>query len=137
MALVGGGGAPNVAGGNPAGTGTGLNYIGNHAFAYSGEITSTGNNAADATMFEFTTGSSYILATIDFADQQVGGDKRLLEAEIDGQVVYTSHFDDSPPGQLAPFLQILIPSYSKFKFSYGMNGATVIGTAVLTGRVYA
>ena len=37
MPLVGGGGAGNVAGSsNPAGTGTGLNHVGNFAYAYSG-----------------------------------------------------------------------------------------------------
>ena len=39
MALVGGGGAPNVAGSNPAGVGSSLNYVGNLVYAYSGDIT--------------------------------------------------------------------------------------------------
>ena len=38
MALIGGGGAGNVAGGNPSGTGTSLNYIGDHCYAYSGDV---------------------------------------------------------------------------------------------------
>ena len=34
MALVGGGGSPNVAGGaNPAGVGSGLNYVGEFCYA--------------------------------------------------------------------------------------------------------
>ena len=60
MALVGGGGAPNVAGSNPAGTGTGLNYVGDHAYVSSGLIDS--GTTTETTMVEFTTASeSYIV----------------------------------------------------------------------------
>ena len=38
MPLVGGGGSPNVTGANPAGTGGGLNYIGNHCYAFRGHV---------------------------------------------------------------------------------------------------
>ena len=38
MALVDGGGAPNVAGGNPAGTGTSINYVLDRVYAYSGDL---------------------------------------------------------------------------------------------------
>ena len=38
MALVGGGGAGNIAGSNPAGTGTSLNHIGDHVYANSGQL---------------------------------------------------------------------------------------------------
>ena len=135
MALLGGAG--NVGGSNPAGTGASLNYIGDHCYAYSGPITSTDATAADATMFLFTTGSSYIIASIDYADQESGSDKRFLLAEINDETVYTSDFDDAPWKGMSPFLKILIPPYSKFKLSYGMAGVNVIAAAVLTGRVYS
>ena len=41
MALRGGGGAGNVAGGNPSGIGTSLNYVGDHVYAFSGSHNST------------------------------------------------------------------------------------------------
>jgi len=60
MALIGGGGSGNVAGGNPSGTGTGLTYVGDHCYAYSGEITS--GTSGDSTMLDFSTGAnSYIV----------------------------------------------------------------------------
>ena len=71
MPLVGGGGAGNIAGGNPAGTGTSLNYIGNHAYAYSGNFSSTGTD--DTTYLEFDLAlNQYIvclLYTSDAADE--------------------------------------------------------------------
>ena len=58
MALVGGGGAPNVAGSNPAGTSTSLNYVGKHAYAYSGDVSVSGSLT---TMLEFTTAEQYVV----------------------------------------------------------------------------
>jgi hypothetical protein len=59
MPLVGGGGAPNVSGGaNPAGTGTSLNYIGKHAYAFSGLFVCSSNAQ---TVLKFTTGAEYLV----------------------------------------------------------------------------
>ena len=49
MPLVGGGGASNTV--NPTGTSTGLNYIGDHAYAYSGIHSATAGG--HTTMLEF------------------------------------------------------------------------------------
>ena len=72
MALVGGGGAPNVAGSNPAGTGSSINYVGNHAYAYSGIIAST---TTEANMLDFTIGNQYVMAQFSWGyDAQIGND---------------------------------------------------------------
>ena len=91
MALVGGGGAPNVAGSNPAGTGTSLNYIGDHVYAYSGTFQSLN---ATATMLQFTTGSEYIKGqlvcngAIDFSTGNIdSGVVTGFKISIDDQVV--------------------------------------------------
>ena len=67
MALVGGGGAPNVAGSNPSGVGTSLNYLrtseATFAYAYSGEFAT---NTSDQTLLDFTTGSEVIVGTLQF-----------------------------------------------------------------------
>ena len=63
MALIGGGGAGNVAGGaNPSGTGTSLNYIGNHAYANSGVIQT---ETSAAPHLNFTTGGEYIVGELE------------------------------------------------------------------------
>ena len=61
MALVGGGGAGNVAGSNPAGVGSNLNYVGNLVYAYSGDITLNANLPNPTTLLEFTTGAELYL----------------------------------------------------------------------------
>ena len=61
MALVGGGGAGNVAGSNPAGVGTSINYIGNHAYAYAGALSAS---TSAETRLNFTTGALYIVGRI-------------------------------------------------------------------------
>ena len=60
--MLGGG---NPVSGNPTGTGTSLNYIGNHAYAYSGLI---GIDDGAPVMLEFTTGNSYLTATFDYGN---------------------------------------------------------------------
>ena len=65
MALLGGGGAGNVAGGgNPAGTSFNLNYLGDFCYAYSGIVE---QNAGDVTtLLDFTTGSEIAVVSLRF-----------------------------------------------------------------------
>ena len=48
---------------NPVGTGKGLNYIGDFAYAYSGAI-SIAQSSPEQTMLKFSTGSAIIVGTI-------------------------------------------------------------------------
>ena len=57
-----GGGNP-VSGSNPAGTGSSLNYIGKHAYGYSGVIAV---NNVEKTLLQFSTGNLYIVAKVQF-----------------------------------------------------------------------
>ena len=130
MALVGGGGVGNVAGANPSGTGSSLNYIGNHAYAYSGTFPST---AAAVTMLQFTTGSEYFTGNID------SGLSSGFQVSIDGQVVSIMKTDsgaeDMPSNTiqeliLAPFTTVKVE-----RIASGGN-ATFLNTATFTGRIY-
>ena len=86
MALVGGGGAPNVAGSNPTGTGTGLNYIGDHAYAYSGEVDNDGSSATTA--LKFTTGNEYVLGQMHFIIYRKRHARRSLYTKNNDEAVY-------------------------------------------------
>ena len=143
MARVGGGGVGNVAGANPSGTGSSLNYIGNHAYAYSGTFPST---AAAVTMLQFTTGSEYIKgqlvcnAAIDFSTGNIdSGVSSGFQVSIDGQVVSIMKTDsgaeDMPSNTiqeliLAPFTTVKVE-----RIASGGN-ATFLNTATFTGRIY-
>ena len=142
MALVGGGGAGNVAGGNPAGTGTTLNYIGDHCYAFSGMFAPA---TSEYTMLNFSTGSEYSLAkltvsgAIDNADPENGG-VTVFTVTINSQEVMRIKVDtsleDMPTMETMP---ILLEPHSKIEVTAidSITVATRKTSASIVGRVYA
>ena len=134
MALVGGGGAPNVAGSNPAGTGTGINYIGNHAYAYSGEITADTNAT---TLLEFNTGNLYIVAKFQpVYYNEASSTNAFWQILFDGQEIYQTEVTGSTNGTPYQELQIVIPAYTRVQITANAATSTLGLGAVITGRVY-
>jgi len=134
MALIGGGGSGNVAGGNPSGTGTGLNYIGDYAYGTSGSISDAGTGGANTTLFDFDTSNSFIVGTIDFTNTNSAGHDTYLDIIFNGvNVLQTKDSNAS----LVPFrFNILIPPYTRVQVKWGSN-STYNGSAFIQGRVYA
>tara|TARA_R100000687_G_scaffold18504_1_gene14995 strand:- start:104 stop:517 length:414 start_codon:yes stop_codon:yes gene_type:complete len=137
MALAGAG---NVSGGaNPSGTGSSINYIGDHVYAYSGVISVT--NAA-TTMLQFNTASEgYILADI----QMFCGDSETNDFDfalkINGETISNLQLDNTPQ-QYAygnyPLQVILAPdSRVEIIMSNQSSSTGREWTISLTGRVYA
>ena len=91
MALVGGGGAGNVAGSNPAGTGSTINYIRtkerNFAYAYSGVI-SVANT--ETTLLSFTTGNETVVSKITVSSNAGENEDYRMKIIVDGQTVYSN-----------------------------------------------
>ena len=119
MALVGGGGAPNVAGSNPAGTGTTLNYIGNRVYAYSGAIACSDS---EKTLLDFTTGSELLVAKIKVAvatPSQENDTMRFI-FEMDGTIVYRSLIWSGISGTAGYIsnretVNVVLPPFTHFK----------------------
>jgi len=136
MPLVGGGGSPNVAGGNPAGTSTSLNYVGKHAYAYSGDVSVSGSLT---TMLEFVTAEQYVVGHYQIHGllAQIGANQLQLEITINGESI-THTFWDSPQDNLNPFENlILLPPYSKIKFQLAQaSGSDRNMQITLMGEVY-
>jgi len=143
MALVGGGGAGNVAGGGaiPAGTGASLNYIGNHAYGYSGGFEAT---TANQTMLSFVTGGSYIVGQLQFngsidTSNIGGGSLSACTVKVDSQVIAILKITGS--SETAPYSltqDLILPPYSKVDVIV-VSSADAPGfdsTASITGRVY-
>jgi len=134
MPLVGGGGAGNVAGGNPSGTGSSLNYIGEHCYAYSGKVASS---ATAFNLLDFTTGNSYILAdlTCFYAVQGSGSDMQFT-VKLNGEAIGQFNLTDS--NDLTEFpVPFLIPSFSRFQIEQdNLAGGTEPVAATIVGRVY-
>jgi len=140
MALVGGGGAGNVAGGNPSGTGTSLNYIGDHAYGYSGDIVI---NNETSTSLQFTTGSSYFVGQHFFSyDASNIGSNKLIGYQIsfDDQVIVEMIGYNNAGYPITDFetLPLIIPPYTRVKIEHVTTQDSSVSTfSTVTGRVYA
>ena len=138
MALVGGGGAGNVAGSNPAGIGSGLNYVGDFTYAYSGPVNASSSTSADTLLLDFTTGSEIIVGTVDFQTTAVQNDPIYLTVLMNGAAVIQGIWDNSGNGQdhADPF-NIVIPSFSHIEVKWGIQGgAGADATCQVVGRIY-
>jgi hypothetical protein len=132
MALIGGGGAGNVAGGNPSGTGTGLTYIGDHAYAYSGLIVA---DIANKVLLNFSTANNYIIATFSPIYATDAGDNAEFDIELNGEYIYVSFVAAATTASINDDVNIIIPPYSKIRVLGSVNNDRVLG-AIITGRVY-
>ena len=89
-----GGGNP-VSGANPAGTGQNLNYIGKHAYAFSGVVTDNSSGSAATTVLKFTTGNAYIVAKLTVTNDESGNAPIYLEAFTNGEKIIRAVSDSS------------------------------------------
>jgi len=141
MPLIGGGGAGNTAGGNSSGTGTSLNYIGNHVYGYSGAIALDGTTN-DNTYMLFTTGPQYIVGTVQFnnLDEGAGTDDMVCKIFFDNQIVQSYRVGSSniytSPDNTIP---VLIPPFTTVKITIKdlTQASTIENIVSLVGRVYA
>lgn len=146
MVLIGGGGsgaggAGNVVGGNPAGTGSVLNYIGDHVYAYSGTLSAS---TSAQTLLEFTTGNQYIVGhiTTNGAIQfsSTGGVKSAFQISVNGEVIALTQIDNQTDHSPAPpTLRVVLPPDTTVKVEVTSDdtNVSVFSSAMFTGRVYA
>jgi len=115
-----------------AGTGLELNYLGRHAYAYSGSF----NPGGGTTYLEFTTGAGYIVGTVEInADYAgTGGSNLQVEIAFNGidVVVERDVGNDYVPGDTE--FKLIIPPYTNVKVT--ITGTTAPANANFTGRVY-
>jgi len=142
MALVGGGGSPNVAGGgNPAGTGSSLNYVGNLCYAYSGPFA---DSQTPQTVLDFETGTELIKgilqfnAFVDEADPSAGS-RGTCTIEMDGQVIAILKADgleDDTPNVATQ--QLVIPPFTSMTAKIDSSGTTAThkATVLFTGEIH-
>jgi len=118
---------------NTASVGLNLNIIGNHAYAYSGVISTNSQSSADVTCLKFTTGSYYSILEVIWISNNVGNEDKFVDMTLNGSSVFKGKYDASP-SKNRPF-QILIPSYTEFEFKWG-SGASNDVTVILAGKIY-
>ena len=134
-----GGGNP-VGSSNPVGTGTSLNYIGKHAYGYSGQL-SVSNSEIDAIRFT-TPNNQYVDSNIQLlwtttADDFTGDDALVLvyidEQRVSGILASSAHKNASE------LLKIIFPPGVNVRITVknAAAGTTHYGYVSLTGEVYA
>jgi len=138
MALIGGGGAGNVAGSNPSGTSKALNYVGNHAYGYSGSVDN--NGSAPGVLLEFVTGNEYVLGIADLVYfTESGTADAAYVIKLNDQPIYGLTLNGNINDSNRPEVDVLIPPYSKLTVTgQRISGSGTIALGVMiTGRVYA
>jgi len=132
-----GGGNP-VGGANPAGTGAILNYIGKHAYAYSGEVSNNGSSTSTALIF--TTGNEYIMGQMHFIYfTESGTADAAYTIKINSESVYALSLNGNINDSNRPDVEVLLPPQSKIEVlvqRISGSGTLNLG-ASFTGRVYA
>ena len=140
-----GGGNP-VAGSNPAGIGTTLNYVRtkdrNYAYGHSG-LVDVDNN--ETVLVQFTTGSEIFEATIQnfYAGVSTGSQPNpnvQFQTKLNSQVI-TSYvtFDSATDNAVKNAIHVIIPPFTKVSLVAinAETSATIQLAAIIGGRVYA
>jgi hypothetical protein len=133
--MLGGG---NPVSGNPAGTGQTLNYIGKHAYAYSGVVTDSSSGGAFTTILKFTTGNAYITAKLTILNDETSSSPVFVSGIMNGEVVIRSNYDSSATGSppMDTPIHLLLEPFSTFELKAGST-SNVDFTAFIVGEVYA
>jgi len=119
-----------------ASTGLELNVIGSHCYAASGAKTDAATGGPNTVLFNFTTGSYYVVGIIDFANNMAANNLTFLELTFNGVPVMAfsndseSHFAEQPVK-----LDIIIPPFTVVGLKWGANSST-IGYAFLAGKIH-
>ena len=120
----------------------GLSIVGEHCYAYSGEI---GSNPSAITALEFTTGKGYTIfeayftGPLKFSDPNTGREANW-QVSLNGIVVANIHTDTTEADITAQGeLKFLVPPLTQVKIEVDANDteANYTSCVVLTGRIYA
>tara|TARA_Y100000310_G_scaffold306919_1_gene348493 strand:- start:296 stop:724 length:429 start_codon:yes stop_codon:yes gene_type:complete len=125
-----------------ASTGLGIRYVGEHAWAASGEVTVTAGTSP-ITMLDFTTGSGYIIANIDFTLDQTNlsaSAKWGWLIKLNDQTVlnYLTEVASTRGNNDVDATKLLIPPFTRFvaQCQSPDDANDVDFTVTMAGRVY-
>ena len=123
-----------------ASTGPGIRYIGEHCYAYSGAIACDGGAGSAATSYlNFVTGSGYIVAKINWINQQTSGTAdNFIQVNLNDISVFQGRMQTGADSNHTnpKTLHMVIPPLTKFEFLFDTSADPHINTVVFTGRVY-
>ena len=134
-----GGGPPVGSWAGASGTGSNLNYVGNHVFLYSGTVDVINT---ETTLFDCTTGSNqYIMAKLQIFHGTNSNEDFTYKIKLNSEIIlqYTGNQASTVPYLSDEPILLLIPPNSRV-VATGANDSSSTPrthTATLTGRVYA
>jgi len=143
MAILGGAG--NVAGSNPAGTGEGLNFVRvpsmpfDLCYATSGVVV-TLTGAADTTTLSFTSGQATIEGRFYFGIHETTSDNLEFRLFFNDQVVYGTEYSLGSTDQkhTPNFVDMVIPPDTAITvIVVDRSSGTIDTTTTFSGRVYS
>jgi len=119
-----------------ASVGPGLRYIGEHAYALSGQVTDAASGSAATTCLDYTSGEGYIIAKFAFGSDATGADTQFIDLSFNDLSVFKTEYDNSPMINDDQILKILIPPLTHVIWKWGISSGTKRLCVVMTGRVY-
>ena len=120
-----------------ASTGLGIRYIGNYAYALSGPVvSSSGTDAPNVLLLDFTTGSGFIVSKILFVSTVASNNKLFFKISFNGISILEQTASNYYEVNISP-MQMIIPPFTRVEIYWGVGNETADkGTCVISGRVY-
>ena len=120
-----------------AGAGLGLNYVGNHVYAYSGEVSV---NNTETSLLLFTTGNETIVGRMRPCYLASGGDDYEFRIKFNDILIAYTKTKSEADILAQKYFEIIIPPYTQVevtgKNSEGGSGDFLNIGALITGRLY-
>lgn len=139
MALLGGGvgGAGNPVGGSFTGPAQALEIIGNHCYAYSGQISADNN---DTTLFTFTTGNYYTVGIFQpqYLVSSPASEDYRFKISLNGAIIGMTVLENASVSTPFQEVELIIPAYTEVEIvckNVTNTNATNMG-GIITGRIY-
>ena len=136
----GGGGGGGILGvsGSFTGPSESLEIAGDHAYAYSGAVTTVGTGSANTSTSKFKTGNFYFVGTVSAQNDSTGDVTSFLAVSLNGIAVIDIRFDAASISAITMDfpLPIIIPPYTDVEVNVGVNTSSNVWTTQIVGRIY-
>ena len=120
------------------GTQQGISITGDHAYAYSGNITTSGTGSANTTTAKFTSGKYYFVGTVSAQNDSTGDVTSFMAVSLNGLDVIDIRFDASSVSAVSMDfpIPIIIPPNTNVEMKVGINSGSNVWTTQFIGRIY-
>jgi len=122
-----------------AGTGLSINYVGDHVYAYSGDIASSGSEGTPEALLDFTTGARSIVCTIQFSYSLSAVQRGVNSIEFNGLIVAKQFFRTASATYENTWpmtFELFIPPYTAVRCLNGFEDSAGNQCVTLIGKTY-